>query len=213
MTVIDFPAQLAATDREVLVHTDEGVEMRTVVLRQTYPTPVEDLWEACTTADRLARWFQPVTGDLTLGGRYQVEGNAGGTIQQCDAPRFLRVTWEFGDGRSWVELHLAPAGDSSRLELRHITPMNDFWVQYGPGAVGVGWDLSFLGLALYLPTGEALDRAAVEAATMSPAGLEFIRGSATAWGEAAIMAGEDAHVARTAVINTAAFYTGTEAGS
>jgi uncharacterized protein YndB with AHSA1/START domain len=208
MTTIDFGSRLAATDRSVLAHADDGVEMRTVVLRQTYPTSIDDLWEACTTADRLARWFLPVSGELVLGGRYQFEGNAGGTIQACRAPEFVRATWEFGDGVSWVELHLSAVEDAARLELRHIAPMNEFWTQFGPGAVGVGWDLGLLGLGLYLPSAEPVDRAAVEAATMSPEGIAFITSLSQAWGEAAAAAGEDAEWAAEAAARTTAFYTG-----
>jgi len=29
-----------------------------------------------------ARWFLPIEGDLKLGGKYQLKGNAGGTITQ-----------------------------------------------------------------------------------------------------------------------------------
>jgi uncharacterized protein YndB with AHSA1/START domain len=64
-----------------------------------YDTTVEDLWEATTTPERLARWFLPVEGDLKLGGRYQLKGNAGGTITRCDPPEALDLTWEFGGGR------------------------------------------------------------------------------------------------------------------
>ena len=46
---------------------------------RTYDTSVDDLWEALTTRERLARWFGKVGGDLELGGRYQIEGNASGT--------------------------------------------------------------------------------------------------------------------------------------
>ncbi len=213
MTVIDFASHLAAIDRQLLIHTDDGVEMRTVVIRQQYPTTVEDLWSACTTADRLHRWFLPVSGDLTLGGRYQFEGNAGGTIEQCQAPAFLRATWEYGEGTSWVELHFSPVDDGAQLELRHIAPLSDFWTQFGPGAVGVGWDLGLLGLALYVSSGEDLDRAEVEQATMSPDGIQFITGSSDAWADAAIAAGEDPVWAREAAARTTAFYTGTSSES
>ena len=31
-----------------------------------------------------------------LGGRYQLEGNAGGAIERCDPPRSFAATWEYG---------------------------------------------------------------------------------------------------------------------
>ena len=34
----------------------------------TYRRRIEDVWDACTTAERIGRWFLPVTGDLRLGG-------------------------------------------------------------------------------------------------------------------------------------------------
>ena len=208
MSVVDFASHLATLDRELVIHTDDGVEMRTVVIRQHYPTSVEDLWDACTSADRLPRWFLPVAGDLQLGGRYQFEGNAGGTIEQCEAPGFLRATWEYGEGISWLELRMTAAGDGSQLELRHIAPLNDFWSQFGPGAVCVGWNLGLLGLGLYLDSGESLDRARVEQATMGPDGIRFMVDSSNAWAEAAIAAGEDATWAREAAARTTEFYTG-----
>lgn len=215
MTVIDVASQIAASDRELLIHTLDGVEMRTVVIRQQYPTTVDDLWDACTTASRIERWFLPVSGDLVLGGRYQFEGNAGGTIEQCQAPEFLRVTWEYGEGTSWVELRLSavPTSSGALLELRHIQAVSDFWTQFGPGAVGVGWDLGLMGLALYLATGDAFDRVEAEQATMSPEGIQFMTGSSNAWAEAAIAAGEDPVWAREAADRTTGFYTGTSSES
>ena len=61
------------------------------------PAPIEDVWDACTTAERIGRWLMPVSGDLRrLGGKYQLEGNAGGEIVSCEPPRLLRVTWALG---------------------------------------------------------------------------------------------------------------------
>ena len=54
---------------------DDGAS-RTVLLRRAFPAPVEDVWDACTTAERIGRWLMPVSGDLRLGGRYQLQGNA-----------------------------------------------------------------------------------------------------------------------------------------
>ena len=88
----------------------------------------------------------PISGDLRLGGTYQLEGNAGGRILACDRPNRLQVTWAYGDPTaepSILELRLAPAGgDTTRFELEHTAVVPDeFWTEYGPGAVGVGWDI------------------------------------------------------------------------
>ena len=56
---------------------------------------------------RIPLWFLPVTGDLRLGGRFQVEGNAGGVVERCDPPRSFAATWECGESTSWLEVRLA----------------------------------------------------------------------------------------------------------
>src|SRR6266498_3208455 len=108
------------------------------VALRTYDTTVEDLWEAITTPERLARWFLPVEGDLKPGGRYQVKGNAGGTIVRCDPPEALDLTWEFAGATSWVNLRLAPEGQRARLTLEHIAHKGaigeEHLKNYGPGA-------------------------------------------------------------------------------
>ena len=48
------------------------------------------MWDACTDPERIGRWFLPVSGDLRLGGRYQLEGNAGGEILRCEPPTCSR---------------------------------------------------------------------------------------------------------------------------
>lgn len=179
-----------------------------------YDTTVEDLWEAITTPTRLARWFLPVEGDLRLGGRYQLKGNAGGTITRCDRPTALDLTWEFAGGTSWVNLRLAPAGDQARLTLEHIAHKDGIGeahlAKYGPGATGVGWDLGLHGLTLHLADpAVAIDPAAFAAWTASPDGHAFIRQCGEAWGAAAIAAGADPETARAQAARTIAFYTGT----
>lgn len=137
--------------------TGGGTVTRTVVVRRAFPAPIEDVWDACSTAERINRWLMPVTGDLRLGGKYQLEGNAGGEILSCEPPRLLRVTWVMGEGpASEVEVRLSPGdGRETVLELAHTAVVDRrFWARYGPGAVGVGWDLALLGLFLYLSTGQ-----------------------------------------------------------
>ena len=59
-------------------------------LRRTYDAPIDDVWDALTTPERIGRWFLPISGDYRLGGRYQFEGNAGGEILACERPNRLQ---------------------------------------------------------------------------------------------------------------------------
>ena len=54
-----------------------------------------------------------------------------------------------GDEVSWIEVHLTPESDErTRFTLEHVAHVDDQrWTEYGPGAVGVGWDSGLLGLA------------------------------------------------------------------
>lgn len=184
------------------------------IATRTYATTVEDLWDAIVTPERLARWFLPVEGELTLGGRYQLQGNAGGTITRCDPPEALDLTWEFGGGTSWVNLRLAADGQATRLTLEHIAHEGgvgeEHLRKYGPGATGVGWDLGLLGLRKHLTNPSVgLDPAAFEEWTVSSEGQGFIRRCGEAWAEADIASGTDPEAARARAAATIAFYTGT----
>jgi uncharacterized protein YndB with AHSA1/START domain len=190
----------------------EGQPARAVEGSRVYSTGTEDLWDALTNPERIPRWFLPISGDLKLGGRYQFEGNAGGTITRCDPPEALEATWEFGGNVSWVSLRLASEGDGARLTLVHTMlkdeASEEHWKTYGPGATGVGWDLSFLGLDLYLASGGTDVTKGGEAWMVSDEGKAFMRASANAWGDAHAAGGEDAEVARAMAARTASFYTG-----
>lgn len=207
MNGVNGDEQIAAVARAVEDREVEGRLAKVVVLEQTYATSVDDLWEAVTSAERIPRWFLPVTGDLREGGHYALEGNASGTITACDPPLSFDATWEFGGMVSWIEVRLeAVDSDHARLSLSHIAHPDEHWEQYGPGAAGIGWDLSFLGLQLH--TTSKMDRPedAVEWAT-SAEGLQFMVDSGNAWCEADVAGGEDAGVARAAADRTIAFYT------
>lgn len=200
-----------AVSREVIDREYQGKPARAVVVRRSYSTTVEDLWDALTSAERLPRWFLPVSGDLRLGGRYQFEGNAGGEITACDPPRAFSVTWEFGVSPTWPTVRLsADAPSGAVLEMEHIAHIDDdTWNQYGPGAVGVGWDLALVGLGLHLADGSAiLDHAEVEAWSASEEGKAFAHQSSEAWSRASIAAGTDEATAVAAAERTTAFYTG-----
>jgi uncharacterized protein YndB with AHSA1/START domain len=210
---VDAGGQLDAVERSVTTRDGDSDDTihTSVTISQSYATDVDDLWNACSTAERLARWFAPVTGDLRLGGRFQVQGNAGGTIEACDPPNGFTATWEFGGETSYLEARLEADGDGrSRLTLIH-TAEGDIgrWKQFGPGAVGVGWDLTLLGLALHVKTGSGVPAEASEWGESAQA-KEFMAGSSRRWGDAAISGGAPEADARAAEARTTAFYTGEE---
>ncbi len=205
---IDPIVTAGLTTREVRTGARDGATTRIAVARRTYPTDQADLWDALTNAERIPRWFLPITGNLELGGRYQFEGNAGGVVERCDAPRSFAVTWEYGEMVSWLEVALASAEGGTTLELVHEAVVDpDFWGQFGPGAVGVGWDLGLMGLGVHLEKGEPVDPEEGALYSTTPDGVEFVRHAAGGWADAAIADGDDAEAARAAGENTIAFYT------
>lgn len=203
---MDFSKHLGSVERRVVEGERDGQPVRHVMLERLYDTTPEDLWDALTNPERLPRWFLPVTGDLQQGGRYQLEGNAGGTISECEPPRRIDLTWEFGGGVSWVEVRVSPGGESGALlTLSHICPVDDFWREYGPGAVGVGWDLGLIGLQMHLAHEARLDE---EALAASPEGKALVAACSADWSRAAVACGEDPAHAGVAARRTTAFYTG-----
>lgn len=209
----DILSELAAVHRETGSRTARAasgteVDARTVVLRRRYDTTAADLWDAVTDPERLRRWFVPVTGDLRLGGRYQVQGNAGGEIVRCEPPSRLTLTWFMGEPKddefSQVDVELSEVDGGTTLTLTHVaTPPPEFWTQFGPGAVGVGWDLTLLGLAGHVRGEDFGDHEAFE---RSPEARQFMTDSAAAWGSAMTAAGYPDDQVRTAVAGTTSFY-------
>jgi uncharacterized protein YndB with AHSA1/START domain len=175
--MIDIANHLKAIHREVGKRPIESGEVVAVVLRRSYDAQVEDVWDAVTNPDRMKRWFLPVSGDLRVGGTFQLEGNAGGEILRCEPPRLLKVT--FGGPTSLVELRLTSAADSSTtLELEHTVPIEMAGSGAGALYVGPGWDGALMALGLFFQ-GEVSDDPV--AAANSPQGQEFSRQSVFAW--------------------------------
>jgi uncharacterized protein YndB with AHSA1/START domain len=158
--VTDTFDPIADTHRELRTH-DSG--LKTLLIRRRYPVPPEEIWEALTDSDRLVRWFLPITGDLRVGGRYSLEGNASGEIVRCDKPREIAVTWEYGGSTSDVHVLLIPEGDGTLLELQHAPVPPDVIPNASSEMWGLGADwemgLTALGdfLAGRLPEGRAVD--------------------------------------------------------
>jgi uncharacterized protein YndB with AHSA1/START domain len=207
---IDMLRYIGAVTREIHTREHEGRPARVVVATCAYDTVIDDVWDAITNPERIPRWFLPISGDLRLGGRYQLQGNAGGQITACHPPRTLDLTWEFGGQVSWVNVRLTELSDGgTRLRLEHIAHVpEDFWNQYGPGAVGVGWDLTMLGLGRHLETAAALDPKQAAEWPTTEEGQEFVGRSSQEWCGASIAAGTPEPAAREAAGRTTAFYTG-----
>jgi len=205
--MMDIIKELNAIHRRTNPTTLPGGEGHAVRLSRSYDAAIDDVWEAITNPKRLERWFLPVEGELRLGGHYKLKGNAGGKIVRCEPPRLLEVTWAMGpdDGNSKVEVRLS-AGEKglTLLELEHaaIAPPG-MWEQFGPGAVGLGWDLTLLGLALDLRGIFIEDK---DAWGTTPEAGQFMEGSSEAWCAAHQASGADAEFARKAAEATLKFY-------
>ncbi|MEU4291435.1 SRPBCC family protein [Kribbella sp. NPDC026596] len=198
--MIDILEHINAVQREVS-RTGETVTVR---MRRTYQAAPEELWDALTDPERMKRWFMPVTGDLRVGGSFQLEGNAGGEILECEPPKALRVT--FGGPTSLLELRLTASGSSTDLELEHS--MSEPPAPGGSGAlwVGPGWDGGLLGLALYV-TGELpADADPVEMAN-SPEVVKYNEQSVRVWIEAVRSSGttDESDLAEAAKISMAQY--------
>lgn len=175
--MIDIANQINAIHRQVGKQPIADGEGVSILLRRRYESPIDDVWSALTEPERVKRWFLPLSGDLRAGGTFQLEGNAGGDILECQAPRLLRVT--FGGPTSLVELRLSSdEADATVLEFEHTVPMEMAGSGAGALYVGPGWDGALLALGLYLD-GKVSDDPV--AAANSPEAQEFSRQSVSAW--------------------------------
>jgi uncharacterized protein YndB with AHSA1/START domain len=196
--MLDVKSQIAAVSRALGTEELESGPGRVLTIGQVYDTGIDDLWDVVTSPGRISRWFLPISGDLREGGRFQLEGNAGGTITRCDKPNSYAATWEFGGMVSWIEVTLTPSAGGTRFELRHLAPVDEAMAEmYGPGAVGLGWDGGLLGLANYVADRESAITPEEGLAWMAtPDGKEFMRLAGDAWIDADIADGTDPAKAR-----------------
>jgi uncharacterized protein YndB with AHSA1/START domain len=91
-----------------------------VRVEDVYDTDLEDLWETCTSPERLARWIAEVSGDLREGGTvnavFTSTWSGPARIEACDAPHHLLLTTEPGtDDESQIEAWLSTEGSRTRL--------------------------------------------------------------------------------------------------
>jgi uncharacterized protein YndB with AHSA1/START domain len=204
----DTPASVGKTTRKLERVQRDGRDAWCLTVTRLYETSVDDAWDALTNPERIPRWFLPVSGDLKVGGRYQLKGNAGGVIERCEPPRLLALTWEMHGDVSWVTVTLAAQEGATLFTLQHVAHVPEaIFDQFGPGGVGVGWDLALSkGLAVHFETGAPVDPEAAEKWTLSPEGRVFVEACSNAWAEASIAAGTDPNKAKEAAARVADFY-------
>lgn len=69
-----------------------------VRVEDVYDTDIDDLWQACTDPERLARWIAKVSGDLRVGGSIHAVFTSTWTgparIDACEKPHHLLLTTE-----------------------------------------------------------------------------------------------------------------------
>jgi uncharacterized protein YndB with AHSA1/START domain len=175
--MFDMLEELAAIHRRVA--RDAVSQTVSVSVTRVYEADAAEVWDALTNPERLPRWFYPVTGDLEVGGTFQLEGNAGGDILRCERPARLEVT--FGGPASILDVRLTEASGTTTLELTHTVPLAMAGSGAGALFVGPGWDGALLGLGLHL--GGVTMGDPLEAANL-PEVIEFNRGSIAGWTEA-----------------------------
>jgi uncharacterized protein YndB with AHSA1/START domain len=172
--MFDMLEEIAAIHRGVA--RDDSAEVVIVTLSRRYDATADEVWAALTDPERIPRWFYPITGELKVGGSFQLEGNAGGEILRCDKPNRLEVT--FGGPDSIVDLRLSESTGGTTLEFTHSVPLAMAGSGAGALFVGPGWDGALMGLGIYL-RGEAIGDP-LEAAN-SPQVIEFNKESIDAW--------------------------------
>ena len=91
----DAPGQVTATD-----------DALQVVFHRHYARPIEKVWAAITTPERLADWLADAEIEMRTGGKIRLSWNDGahtmeGRVLVCEPPKSFAWTWTL-DGRETV---------------------------------------------------------------------------------------------------------------
>ena len=124
-----------------------------VRVEDVYDTHIDDLWEACTSPERLARWIAEVSGDLRVGGTvhavFTSTWTGPATVEACDAPHHLLLTTEPGtEDEGEIEAWLTAEGSQTRLVVEERgLPVGQLHFY------GAGWQVHLEDLGRSLRTG------------------------------------------------------------
>ncbi|MFI5015551.1 MAG: SRPBCC family protein, partial [Hyphomicrobiales bacterium] len=133
-------------------------DQTTLRYERRYARPIETVWAALTTPERLADWLGPALVEPFVGGRFQLfidradDARMFGRVLKWEPPRLLEYTWKVGGEReTTVRCELEPDGpNATRLVFIH-SGMAFPWV----GLVLPGWHTHFERLAKALDTSKA----------------------------------------------------------
>lgn len=107
-------------------------------VEQWYDTDIDDLWEACTSPERLARWLAEVSGDLREGGTVHAVFTSTWSgpliVEVCDPPHRLLLREGPGTEEAQIEAWLTADGPRTRLVVEQRGLPLD-----GLRAHGAGW--------------------------------------------------------------------------
>lgn len=212
MTVTESLPGIDAVRRALEIDVQDAQVRTTLDLTTNIALAPAQLWPLLTTADGLASWYGPVTGELEVGGRYTAPGGASGRILDVAVPHKLSLTWEYGENADPLQIHLDPEDDGTTLlRLRHVAGIpREVFDRFGPGAAAVGWEIALLGLAAATDGWRASCMEPVPAPTplwlASSDGAAHVQAWAVRWAAEAVAAGVDEETARRGERETAAAY-------
>lgn len=150
----ELEVDLSQTERSFGLRQIQAGHARMLVIGRYLSQPIGEVWNALTDPDRLGEYFAAPRGDFRRGGEYEVPGFAQGTIQRCDPPRLLTVSWIPPRGNTAeLELHLADEGGVTRVELRYASVRKRFAVidpDVEEWAAGPGWEFFLDNLSAHL---------------------------------------------------------------
>jgi uncharacterized protein YndB with AHSA1/START domain len=119
-----------------------------VVFHRHYAKPIEKVWAAITTPERLADWLAEAEVELKPGGAIRFNWNNGasrmeGRVLVCEPPRAFAWTWTLDDRETVVRFDLKPDGDGCWLTLTHsgLSPKDG-----RGGGVRAGWHAHLEGI-------------------------------------------------------------------
>lgn len=130
---------------------DLGDGTGTVRVEDVFATGIDDLWDACTRPERLARWIAEVSGELVVGGRFEARFTSGwegtGRVETCEPPhRLLLATRETGETVDHaLEVTLTAERDQTKLIIEERGLPGDQLAAYG-----AGWQVHVEDLAAHL---------------------------------------------------------------